>query len=56
MPIKKKQYDALNIPGSSPEQRAGIQDIQFKYQSGKAPMLEKRDSKYRMRAEKAANQ
>ena len=51
MPIKKKQYDLVNIPGSSPEQRVGIPDLQYKYQHGKAPMIEKRDSKYRMRAQ-----
>jgi len=45
--IKKKHFDMNNLPGSSPEQRAGIRDIQFKYQHGKAPMIEKRDTKYR---------
>ena len=45
--VKKKLFDPTNLPGSSPEQRAGIRDIQYKYQHGKAPMIEKRDTKYR---------
>jgi len=45
--VKKKQFDSVNMPGSSPEQRSGIRDIQYKYQHGKAPMIEKRDTKYR---------
>lgn len=35
------------MPGSSPEQKTGFEDIQYKYQHGKAPMIEKRDSRYR---------
>jgi len=40
IPIKKR----VNInPGSSPEQRSGIEDINYQYSHGKAPLIEKRD-------------
>lgn len=44
--VQKKQF-GQNLPGSSPEQRHGIPDIQYQQKYGKAPLLEKRDSKYR---------
>ena len=34
------------MPGSTPEQRP-LHDIQYKQNYGKAPLLEKRDSRYR---------
>jgi|FLMP01.2.fsa_nt_emb hypothetical protein len=40
IPLKKR----INVnPGSSPEQRSGIEDINYQYSHGKAPMIEKRD-------------
>ena len=47
--VQKKQFGG-NMPGSSPEQRHGIPDIQYQQKYGKAPLLEKRDSKYRKMA------
>ena len=41
--MQKKVFD--EVPGSSPEIRGGIQDIQYRQKAGKAPMLEKRNSK-----------
>ena len=43
-PLKKKV--AVN-PGSSPEVRSGIEDINYEYHHGKAPLMEKRDQRLR---------
>ena len=45
LPIKKKVH-AKN-PGSSPEQRSGIEGIDYVVKHGKAPLIEKRDIKLR---------
>ena len=34
-------------PGSSPEQRSGIEGIDYIVKHGKAPLIEKRDNKLR---------
>lgn len=44
--LRKRQFNSNNMPGSTPEQRPQ-QDIQYKQNYGKAPLLEKRDSRYR---------
>lgn len=45
MPIKKKQYG--KSPGSSPEQRAGIEDVHYIQKYGKGPLIEKRENKHK---------
>jgi hypothetical protein len=45
LPMKKKVL-AKN-PGSSPEQRSGIEGIDYVYKHGKAPLMQKRDIKLR---------
>ena len=42
--VQKKQYDQYNMPGSSPEFRETPQ-IEYKYKEGKAPLIQKRDSR-----------
>jgi hypothetical protein len=43
IPLKKKQYG--KSPGSSPEVRAGIEDVHYVQKYGKGPLIEKRDNK-----------
>lgn len=45
IPYKKKVYG--KNPGSSPEVRSGIEDINYEYKQGKAHLIEKRDNKLR---------
>ena len=49
LPIQKKVH-AKN-PGSSPEQRSGIEGIDYVVKHGKAPLIEKRDIKLRQSAD-----
>lgn len=49
MPMKKKVHS--KNPGSSPEQRSGIEGIDYVYKHGKAPLIEKRDIKLRQVAD-----
>jgi len=42
--------DQINLPGSSPEVRSNVNGLQYKQMHGKAPMIEKRDTRERYRA------
>lgn len=46
----KKKINAKN-PGSSPEQRSGIEGMDYVYKQGKAPLIEKRDYKLKQAAD-----
>jgi hypothetical protein len=42
--------DIINLPGSSPEVRSHINGLQYKQMHGKAPLIEKRDTRQRYMA------
>ena len=44
--VRRIEKTQLGVPGSSPEFRTGVNEVQYRQNAGKAPLLEKRNSKY----------